>query len=107
MTYTSNIDNCVQLKLSCIIFDEKIADMIESLGKKVPDYLCNNLYDMDTFPLSDERFDLVLKGYKEGLPPVKVKKIVGGKYMLIDGRHRMTAVIVSGGDSIPCEIVEV
>jgi len=81
--------------------------MIKSLGKKVPDYLRNNLYDMDTFPLSEERFNIVLKGYKPGLPPVKVKKVLGGRYMLIDGRHRMSAVIALGGDSIPCKIVEV
>lgn len=107
MTYTSNTDDCIDLKLSRIIFDEKIADMVESLGDKFPNYLYNNLLDMNTFSLSDDRFNRVLKGYKEGLPPVRVKKILGDKYMLIDGRHRMTAVIVLGGDSIPCKIIEV
>lgn len=107
MTYTSNTDDCIDLKLSRIIFDEKIADMVESLGDKFPNYLYNNLLDMNTFSLSDDRFNRVLKGYKEGLPSVRVKKILGDKYMLIDGRHRMTAVIVLGGDSIPCKIIEV
>lgn len=107
MTYTSDTDDYIDLKLSCIIFDEKIADMIESLGDNLPEYLYNNLIDMNTFSLSDDRFNSVLKGYKEGLPPVRVKKILGDKYMLIDGRHRMTAVIILGGDSIPCKIIEV
>lgn len=107
MTYTSNTDDCIDLKLSRIIFDEKIADIVESLGYKFPNYLYNNLLDMNTFSLSDDRFNRVLKGYKEGLPPVRVKKILGDKYMLIDGRHRMAAVIVLGGDSIPCKIIEV
>jgi hypothetical protein len=107
MTYTSNTDDCIYLKLSRIIFDEKIADMVESLRDKFPNYLYNNLLDMNTFSLSDDRFNRVLKGYKEGLPPVRVKKILGDKYMLIDGRHRMAAVIVLGGDSIPCKIIEV
>ena len=107
MTYTSNTDDCIDLKLSRIIFDEKIADMVESLGYKFPKDLYNNLLDMNTFSLSDDRFNRVLKGYKEGLPPVRVKKILGDKYMLIDGRHRMVAVIVLGGDSIPCKIIEV
>ena len=107
MTYTSNTGDCVDLKLSRIIFDEKIADMVESLGDKFPKDLYNNLLDMNTFSLSDDRFNRILKGYKEGLPPVRVKKILGDKYMLIDGRHRMAAVIVLGGDSIPCKIIEV
>jgi len=107
MTYTSDTDNYIDLKLSHIIFDEKIADMVESLGNSFPENLYNNLLDMNTFSLSDDRFNRVLRGYKEGLPPVKVKKILGDKYMLIDGRHRMAAVIVGGGDSIPCKIADV
>lgn len=107
MTYTSNTDDCTDLKLSRIIFDEKVADMVESLRYKFPNYLYNNLMDMNTFSLSDDRFNRVLKGYKEGLPPIRVKKILGDKYMLIDGRHRVAVVIVLGGDSIPCKIIEV
>ena len=107
MGYTSNTNNYIELKLSDIIFDEKIADMIERLGNEFPKYLYNNLIDMNTFSLSYDRFNRVLTGYKEGLPPVRVKKILGDKYMLIDGRHRMAAVIVFGGDSIPCKIIEV
>jgi len=106
MTYTSNTDDYIDLKLSDIIFDEKVCDMVESLETKLPTYLYNNLVDMNTFSLSDDRFDSVLRGYKEGLPPVRVQKILGGKYMLIDGRHRMAAVIVLEGDSIPCKIVD-
>ena len=106
MTYTSSTKDYVELKLSCIIFDVKIADMIKSLGKNVPEYLYNNLIDMNTFPLSQNRFDNLMKSYKKGLPPIRVKKILGDKYMLIDGRHRMTAVIVAGGDSIPCRIID-
>lgn len=107
MTYTSNTDDYIDLKLSRIIFDEKIADMIESLGNNFPENLYNNLLDMNTFSLSSDIFNRVLRGYKEGLPPIRVKKILGDKYMLIDGRHRMAAVIVAGGDSIPCKIIEV
>ena len=105
MTYTSNTDDYIDLKLSRIIFDEKIADMVESLGDNFPKDLYNNLLDMNTFSLSDDRINRVLKGYKEGLQPVRVKKILGDKYMLIDGRHRMVAVIVLGGYSIPCKIL--
>jgi len=107
MTYTSNTDDCIDLKLSRIIFDEKIIEMIESLGHNFPKDLCNNFLDMNTFPLSDERFKRVLSGYKEGLPPIRVKKILGDKYMLMDGRHRMAAVISRGGYSIPCKIIEI
>ena len=106
MTYTSNTKDCVNLQLSRIIFDEKIADMVENLGKTVPKTLSNNFVDMNTFSLSEERLNRVFSGYKTGLPPVKVKKILGDKYMMIDGRHRTTAVIVLKGDSIPCKIVE-
>lgn len=107
MTYTSNTDDFIDLKLSRIIFDEKIIDMIEGLGHSFPKDLSNNFLDMNTFSLSDERLKSVLSVYNEGLPPIKVKKILGDKYMLIDGRHRMAAVILRGGDTINCKIIEV
>lgn len=106
MTFTSNTEDYVDIKVSSIIFDENIADMIEKLEKPFPKCLNNNLLDMGTFELDDGKVKKVLEGYKKGLPPVKVKKTLGDKYILIDGRHRMSAVIVSGGDTIPCKIVD-
>ena len=93
------------IELSKILFDEKVADMVESNNSTFPPELLNNLFATSSFPLTQKRLCRVLEGYDIGLPPIFVKKSLGDKYTLQNGRHRVTAAILFGDSIIP-SIVE-
>lgn len=93
------------IKLSDIRFDEKIADMVQANNAVFPSKLLNNLYAIDTFALTQERLDHILKGYDTGLPPIYVEESFGSKYTLINGRHRLTATILRRDSIVPSVII--
>lgn len=93
------------IKISDLIFDEKVADMFEKYSNHTfPKKYINNLYFVDSFKLDKHRLDSVIKGYYTGLPPISVEQ-VNDKYILLNGRHRVTATILKNEDTIPCEII--
>jgi hypothetical protein len=93
------------IPLSLLLFDEKVADMVEANKKEFPDYLLNNIVCQDTFKLNQGRLDSILDGYNTSLPAISVVRI-SGKFSVENGRHRVCATIMNGGTEIPCEIVE-
>ena len=93
------------IELKKILFDEKVADMVESNNAVFPPELLNNIVATDSFPLSQQRLCRVLEGYDIGLPPISVEKSLGDKYTLQNGRHRVTAAILRGDSIIPSIVV--
>lgn len=98
----SNTNNFVLLPITSLLFDERVADMVEENKINFPDSLSRNIYDAGTFKLDQSRLDRILSGYKTGLPPIKVQKTLNGMYKVLNGRHRICAVIINQGNSIPC-----
>jgi hypothetical protein len=101
MSYKCNTKEYSVIQFSDLKFDEKIADMLESMGKVFPETLLGNIYDAGTFKLDKERLDSVFKGYETGLPPITVKKNMYGKYTLVNGRHRVCAALYNNHLSAP------
>lgn len=87
-----------------LVFDEKIADIVEKNMGYFPENLLNCLVSKDTFKLDQKRLDNILIISK--LPPVTVIKIWGNRYDVINGRHRMCSFIMKNQMYIECNIVE-
>ena len=89
--------SCIQ-PIHKLLFDEKIADMVEANGKEFPSNMVKCLYATDTFPLDQERLDNILEGWKDGeqFPPISVKKQTLDRYQVLNGRHRVCAAILKG-----------
>jgi hypothetical protein len=100
MSYKCDTKEYTELLVSDLLFDEKVADMVEKNGYTFPPKLFNCLYDQNTFHLDQKRLDSVMAGWEIGLPPVSVKENMG-KYQVLNGRHRVAAAIMKGVDSIP------
>lgn len=105
MVFTCDQKEYTEIRLVDIHFDECIADMVEERKCKFPDNMLNNIYHAGTFKLDGDRLDRILSGYSIGLPPIQVKKEIG-KYYVVNGRHRVCATIIKGGDTVACKIVE-
>jgi hypothetical protein len=103
MAFTCNHKEYMYITLSNLKFDERVSEMVEKQGVKFPYYLLNNIYNAGTFKLVQTRLDRILEGYEEGLPPVLVKEF-GGKYIVLNGRHRICATILRNGNTVPCTI---
>ena len=78
MAFKCSSQEYTLIPLSNLIFDERVADMVETNGMEFPETLLNNINAMDTFALVKKRLVRILCGYKTGLPPIKVKKQPGG-----------------------------
>jgi hypothetical protein len=103
---TCNQKNYVILHITSLLFDERIADMVEKNKKNFPDSLSKNIYDAGTFKLSQDRLDRILTaGFDTNIPPINVKKTLNGMYKVIDGRHRICAIIMRGGTTVPSVVV--
>ena len=103
MAFTCDQKEYMSVSLSNLKFDEKVADMVKAQGAEFPVHLLNNIYVVDTFKLNQTRLDRIIHGYTSGLPPIVVKKELGGdKYILLNGRHRVCATLLIGGSTIPC-----
>ena len=88
-----------------LLFDEYVADMVDAqYGKSFPDDLLPNIYSTDTFKLDQVRLNRILGGYTIGIPPIDVIRQLGGKYQVVNGRHRVCATILKGGTTIACRI---
>jgi hypothetical protein len=96
----------IDVLVSELLFDEKIADIIEKNGYNFPYKLFDCLYEQDTFPLDQIRLDSIINGWEKGLPPVSVKKNNMGRYQLLNGRHRVAVTIMKSVDSIPASDIE-
>ena len=94
------------LPIDQLIFSERVADMVEANGHKFPDKFLNNIEDDGTFKLNQKRLNSIMVGYNLGLPPVQVKEILGGKCIVLNGRHRVCATILNGGTIIPVNFVK-
>ena len=103
MSYNCDKKEYTEMLVSDLIFDEKVADMVEKNGCSFPHKLLSCLCYQETFPLDQKRLDSVMTGWKIGLPPVSVKYIMG-RYHVLNGRHRLAATIVKGVDTIPVSI---
>ena len=91
----------ISIQLSDLCFDERVADMVEEYGAEFPSSLLNNIFSANTFKLDPKRLVSVMDGYDTGLPPIAVKKVIGGKYQVLNGRHRVCATIIKNGDTVP------
>lgn len=91
----------INLLLKDLHFDKRVADMVEDQKVEFPVELVNNIFVTDTFKLNIKRLVSVLDGYESGLPPVQVKK-KSGKYIVVNGRHRVCATILKGGKTVAC-----
>lgn len=105
MSFTPNNQKYVNLALTQLIFDEKVADMVKKNGKDFPPELLNNLFESDSFHLDQDRLNNLLTGYNTGLPAISVSPGMGNKYIVYNGRHRVTATILNRDKKIPCVIV--
>ena len=103
MSYICN-EKYVNMKLTFLLFDERIVDMVEENKCIFPEKLLNNVVDMGTFKLNQQRLDSIMNAYNTGLPPIKIKLAID-IYIVLNGRHRVCSVILNGGSSIPCIIV--
>jgi len=106
MSFKSNSETYTNICISDLLFDEKVADMVEKHTATFPTKYFNNLCHMDTFPLTRSRLESVMKGYNDGLPPISVISTIGDKYVVHNGRHRVTATILNNHITIPCNIIE-
>ena len=75
--------------------------MVEENNGTFPVQLLKNINADGTFKLDQKRLDNILVGYDTGLPPIKVKKTLGGHFTVLNGRHRVCATILKGGTSVP------
>ena len=105
MEFICNTKKFTIIPLSSLIFDEKVADMVDQNNVTFPNYLMNNISSYPTFKLDQTRLNRVLDGYNIALPAIKVVRTLGGKYSVENGRHRVCATIIKGCDRIACEIV--
>lgn len=106
MSFKPDTQEYISMRLRQLLFDEKVADMVEKNGGEFPPSLFNNLFATESYPLDQERFDRVLAGYDTGLPPITVEKGMGDKYIVQNGRHRVAATILRGDDIVPCMITK-
>jgi len=105
MEFHCNSKEYVKIQLKQLYFDEKVADMVETNNHIFPSSLMNNIYATDSFGLDQKRLESVLLGYSKGLPPIEIQKVLGGKYNVMNGRHRVCATIINKGNYVPCRIV--
>lgn len=105
MSFKPNTQEYISMMLRQLLFDERVADMVEKNGGKFPPSLMNNLFATESYPLDQERLDRVMSGYDSGLPPISVEKGMGEKYVVQNGRHRVAATILRGDEIIPSMIV--
>ena len=106
MAFITNTLKYRLIPLSEIKFSERVADMIDDNGGTFPDNLLNNIYYDGSFKLDQGRLDSIMGGYYQGLPPISVKKELGGKYLLLNGRHRVCATIIRDHLFIPSTICD-
>ena len=96
--------NSQEINISKLVFDEKVADMVEKNGCSFPAKLLNNLCELNTFKLDQNKLDAVLTSQNK-LRPIHVIEGLGGKYIVMNGRHRVCASIMNNLNTIECLVV--
>lgn len=102
----SKMSDCNYINIGSLIFDEKIADIVESEGYNFPEKLLNNLLDSGSVPLNKDRLYSIMGMCMDSIPPITVKKVLGEKYFVIDGRHRIASTIMNKGEVVPYKLYE-
>jgi len=106
MSFKPDTQEYINMMLRQLLFDERVADMVEENGGEFPPSLLNNLFATESYPLDQERLDRVMAGYDTGLYPISVEKGMGDKYIVQNGRHRVAATILRGDEIVPVMIVK-
>ena len=101
-TYKCNEQGYSTIYLKHLIFDEKVADLVEAQRCKFPTELMDCLLDMPPVEMTHKQLSSIQKVYQVGLPAITVKENWTGTYNVTDGRHRIAAIILAGGDRAPC-----
>lgn len=92
--------------LSDIEIDKRIYEYIKSKGYVFPSYLEGNVVEMKTFTLADWKLASIQEATVE-LPAISVSRSAySGKYLVINGRHRLCFAIMSDKIDINCAIVD-
>jgi hypothetical protein len=95
---TDNMSKVLNLRLTQLIFDERVADMVEELGGVFPDVLLPCIEYRPTYKMSSGRVKEMLDTKCER--PISVKQLCSGKYSVLNGRHRLTTAILQKQGSI-------
>lgn len=105
--YKDESTGSVEMHITDLMFDERIADMIEKRNGCFPVALLRNLYSSGAFKLNDERLDRILEGYDSGaeIPPINIKKGFD-TYTVVNGSHRICAALLKDRTTIRCIINE-
>ena len=107
--YKDHLSETIDVPLTHLTFDERIADMVEERNFCFPVALLGNIQDCGSFKLDNERLDRILNNYgseyDEPIPPIKIKKGFG-TYIVVNGRHRVCAAILNNSTSIQCVIID-
>ena len=104
MNKLNKMSNLKEINISNLIFDEKVADMIEKNNCSFPASYLNNLCELNTFKLDQNKLNSILKSEKI-LYPIFVIKGLGDKYIVMNGRHRVCASIMNNHQTIECLII--
>jgi hypothetical protein len=90
------------MSISNLLFDEKVADMVEKNGYKFPDNLLKCIYTQNTFPLDQCRIDSILEAWEDEyeLPPISVIRQSVNRFIVLNGRHRLAVAIMNGAEYI-------
>ena len=102
-----------KVHLKNLLFDEKVADLVEKNGIKFPEnFLKNIMYVPDSFPLQQSRLNKILEKYHTSsfgahtssfgaiAEPIFIIKTLGNKYKVENGRHRIAAAILKNNKDI-------
>lgn len=90
----------VTISLNDIDMEDHIANMVEKNGGDMSPYR-KNVYAAVSFSLDQDRLDSCMNGLKgNGVPPISVARLLGGRYEVMNGRHRIAAAILLGRTTI-------
>lgn len=97
----------ISIELKDLLFDERVADLLESFGTEFPSSLENNLFDDSKHSMDYPYLSSILDRYDDGsLTAVKVEKVWGDRYKVVKGKYKVCASILKGATSVPCRICQ-
>lgn len=95
------------IKLSDLWLDINILNMVQKQGFIFPEELEENLVNLGTFPLQQDRLERIKK--LESSIPISVQDKPFSQhhilYKVLDGRHRIANCILQGKKEIECILV--
>ena len=64
---------------------------------RIIDFINISLIKMDRYPLNEKTLDLIKHLERGGsVPPIKIARLKDGRFIIRDGRHRITAFKLMG-----------